>query len=411
MIVPFSAAAQDNEGRRGGMFSGGRGRGEPQPNVPSQAPSGQNDDDNARERDNQARENQRREQQQRENQARENEQRENQARENQARENQARENQARENQERDNRAREERQQQQQRAREQEREQERAQEQQRQQERAREQERQRNNDRRQREEQSRRDLDNNIQNNGGQGGLFNTLRERPNDGRENGRNRETEQNDNGRKDFGRNDRDRDRNNWDRNDRDRNNWDRDRDRGRDNRARNNWSRDDWNRFYNNNRNWDWDRREWYERKRFGRNRFDHYRYRDPDHRWRGVFPRVIIQSYYTLPPSYYGLRSGWIGPLYDEEVWLSFDPEVYDALPYAAREKHEQAFQYALYGPLGRTVSWRNGPVRGDITMMDEHYFGDEWCRDFVQTISTPTWRRTSDGRMCIGWGEPWRLVDY
>jgi hypothetical protein len=216
-----------------------------------------------------------------------------------------------------------------------------------------------------------------------------------------------------------DNDRDGNwrdgNWrDRNDRDGRNWDRDdrRDNNRGDRSRGDrhrWNRDDWNRYYANNRSWDWDRRVWNSRHRHGRSRYDHFRYRDPGYRWRGASPRIIFSLNYTFPAAYYDIRETWRGPLYDEELWLTFEPSVYDALPETARQRHEQTFLFALYGPLGATETWTHGSVRGDITMLDEHYFGDEWCRDFVQSIRTPTWKRTTDGRMCIGWGEPWRFV--
>lgn len=146
-------------------------------------------------------------------------------------------------------------------------------------------------------------------------------------------------------------------------------------------------------------------------------DHDNDRDRDHDRRRRRPEPPRYNWYIPPPVvvvpqyYYNNLPPWSGPITATVVWDLFSRDVYYSLPPNARWRHEQTFNDALSAPMGRTQSWRIGDVRGDVTVIDQGYYGRRFCRDFVQTIRTPTWRRTVDGRACIVRGDSWRLADY
>jgi surface antigen len=126
-----------------------------------------------------------------------------------------------------------------------------------------------------------------------------------------------------------------------------------------------------------------------------------------------PPVIVRPY--VPPPYYVQPYApplpWSGPVHADVVWGVFPADVYGSLHWRARDEHERAFIAALNAPVGETIRWREAGARGEITVIDERYFGSSFCRDVVQTIRLPWTTRTADGRVCIRPGQAWRLVAY
>ena len=127
-----------------------------------------------------------------------------------------------------------------------------------------------------------------------------------------------------------------------------------------------------------------------------------------------PPIIVRPYYAPPvfeQPYYAPPRQWGGPVPGNVVWDLFPGDVYTSLTINARLEHERAFVAALSSGVGQTQAWRWGNMRGDVTVIDESYFGSSYCRDVVQTIRTPWFGRTVDGRVCIRPGQAWRLVSY
>jgi hypothetical protein len=125
-----------------------------------------------------------------------------------------------------------------------------------------------------------------------------------------------------------------------------------------------------------------------------------------------PPVIVRPYY--PPPVYVPRYDpppWVGPVPARVIWDPFPRELYDSLSYGVRTTHERAFIAALSNNIGITQTWRAGQLRGEIAVIDEGFYGSSFCRDVVQTIRTPWFRRTVDGRVCLRRGQAWRLVTY
>lgn len=127
-----------------------------------------------------------------------------------------------------------------------------------------------------------------------------------------------------------------------------------------------------------------------------------------------PPVIVRPYYPPPPFYeprFDPPPPWVGPVPASVIWDLFPRELYDSLSYGVRNTHERAFIAALSSEIGVSQTWRAGQLRGEITVIDEGFYGSSFCRDVVQTIRTPWFQRTADGRVCLRRGQAWRLVAY
>ncbi len=133
-----------------------------------------------------------------------------------------------------------------------------------------------------------------------------------------------------------------------------------------------------------------------------------------------PPVIIRPYFPPPvylpppvyaPPYYEAPRPWVGPVPAAVIWDLFPRDLYDSLSYVVRTTHERVFVAALTSEIGVTQSWRSRQLRGEITVIDEGFYGSSFCRDVVQTIRTPWFKRTADGRVCLRRGQAWRLVTY
>ncbi len=149
-------------------------------------------------------------------------------------------------------------------------------------------------------------------------------------------------------------------------------------------------------------------------------------DHDHRPRYRPPPVIVRPYYPppvyiepprvyVPPPVYAQPyippQPWSGPVPRAVIWDQFPSSLFDELPQGVRITHERAFIDALSSAVGFTQSWRVGQLRGEITVIDDGYYGSSFCRDVVQTIRAPWFTRTADGRVCLKQGKAWRLVSY
>jgi hypothetical protein len=140
----------------------------------------------------------------------------------------------------------------------------------------------------------------------------------------------------------------------------------------------------------------------------------RYRPPPVIVRPYYPPPVIVRPYIPPPVYappYYAPQPWVGPVPAAVVWNLFPPNLYEALSREGRLRHERAFIAALSSDILITQTWRSGNWRGEVTTIDENFYGSSLCRDVVQTIRGPWVERTVDGRVCLKRGQAWRLVSY
>ncbi len=133
------------------------------------------------------------------------------------------------------------------------------------------------------------------------------------------------------------------------------------------------------------------------------------------------------YYWPAPSYYSYR--YSRPYYD----YSYAPPPPASTPYfgggisatvgldlfpaplgdhfddRTKDIYIGAYRQALAAPVGDTVTWNDAGVSGDITTTRDGWAGQQYCREFRQTISVDGRRQDAIGTTCRDPNGVWQLV--
>jgi hypothetical protein len=175
-----------------------------------------------------------------------------------------------------------------------------------------------------------------------------------------------------------------------------------------------RRDWNRGDRGGRDWnrgdrggrDWDRNRWDRGPRW--DRWDHRRHAY----WRGRPWYWNRPAYvwgpprYVFPPRYY--YRGRVDP-WDVIVWGVLPTAIYLSLADQQREYHQYAYNQAMAAPVGETIVWEDGGASGTIQTTRDGRAGDQYCREFQQTITIGGEKQEGHGVACQEPDGSWRLA--
>lgn len=139
----------------------------------------------------------------------------------------------------------------------------------------------------------------------------------------------------------------------------------------------------------------------------------RYYGPDYYYSYRYRPYYYDYGYTYvpsPPASYPRSTPYYGSGITATVGLDLFPApLGDHFDNRTKDVYYDAYRQALAAPVGDTVTWNDAGVSGGITTMRDGWAGQQYCREFRQTINVDGRYQEAIGTTCRDPNGVWQLV--